>query len=132
METESQDIASETFETINHGTTQQQGSIQERILSNNGDPVRSTTGRNNETGKRRQLYVLEGIRQEYETNIEALEARTRIGERGLGSLARQLHDIQVAMKRREGEIQRLVLETDRERIAKLECERMIETVKRTE
>lgn len=78
------------------------------------------------------MYVLEGVRQEYETNIAALEARTRIGERGLGSLARQLHDIQVAMKRREGEIQRLVLETKRERVAKLECERMIETIKRTE
>lgn len=36
------------------------------------------------------------------------------------------------MKRREGEIQRLVLETNRERVAKLECERMIETIKRAE
>ena len=56
--------------------------------------------------------------------------RIRIGERGLGSLARQLHDIQVAMKLRQGEIERLHLESENEVVAKRGCERLIEALRR--
>lgn len=48
--------------------------------------------------RKRRIHVLQSAHKEHEINVEAPEARISIGG---GSLARQLHDIQVALKKRD-------------------------------
>lgn len=80
---------------------------------------------------RGRLHVLKSAHKEHEINMEALKARISIGERGLGSLARQLHEIQLAMKKRADEIKRLLLEADMEQAAKHDCELEINRLRST-
>lgn len=77
-----------------------------------------------------QLHALLYAQKIRAGRIEVLSSQIRAGERGLGSLTRQLYETQLAIQRRELEISRLKVLYEEEKSSEENCNAAIRQLRR--